>query len=195
MSGKLDFETPSWEQLYCLCLELGDRIRVSGFKPDLLIGIIRGGLVPLRILADEFGDIEVTTMRVRFYEDMNKTSREPKITQIPITPISGKSILIVDDVADTGCSLDVARNFLRQNNAKDSKVAVIYYKPWSKLKPDFYVKTTQKWIIFPHERKETIISLSRKMSDEGLNRKEIRQKLIDIGIEPYLVDRCFLDNC
>jgi len=168
---------------------------VSGFKPDLLIGIIRGGLVPLRILADEFGDIEVTTMRVRFYEDVNKTSREPKITQIPITPISGKSILIVDDVADTGCSLDVARNFLRQNNAKDSKVAVIYYKPWSKLKPDFYVKTTQKWIIFPHERKETIISLSRKMSDEGLNRKEIRQKLIDIGIEPYLVDRCFLDNC
>lgn len=190
MNKTVEFETPSWEQFYWLCLELADRMRDDGYEPELMIGIIRGGLVPLRILSDEFGDADLTTMRIMFYEDVKKTMTEPKIIQRPAVPVKGRRVLIVDDVADTGSSLITANNFLKENGVSEVKVATVYHKPWSKFRPDYFVKTTEKWIIFPHEKREAILTLSKKMSSEGIDRRGIRQRLIDFGLEPMVIDRC-----
>jgi hypothetical protein len=190
MSKTAEFEAPSWEQFYWLCLELADRVKNSGYVPELMVGIIRGGLVPLRILSDEFDNVDLATMRIVFYEDVKKTMTEPKIIQKPAVPLKDRRILIVDDVADTGSSLIVANDFLMENGAKEVKVATVYYKPWSKFRPDYFVKTTEKWIIFPHEKREAILTLSRRMLAEGIDRKEIRQRLIDFGLEPAVIDRC-----
>lgn len=189
MTKTVEFEAPSWEQFYWLCLELADRVKNSGYEPELMVGIIRGGLVPLRILSDEFDNVDLTTMRIVFYEDVKKTMTEPKITQKPAVPIKDRRVLIVDDVADTGSSLIVANNFLKENCAVEVKVATVYYKPWSKFRPDYFVKTTEKWIIFPHEKREAILTLSKRMLAEGIDRKEIRQRLIDFGLEPAVIDR------
>lgn len=186
---KMEFEVVSWEHFYQLTLELVDKVLKSGYNPDVIIGISRGGLVPLRIFSDEFEDVEIGIIRVVFYEDVKKTGSEPKIIQDVNANVVGKKVLIVDDVADTGRSLETVRNHIQGKGASSVKIATVYYKPWSILKPDYYVKKTEKWIIFPHEIGETIRKLAkRELREEKKTIEEFRDMLIDIGLPPMIVD-------
>lgn len=185
----MEFEVVSWEHFYQLTLELVDKVLKSGYVPEVIIGICRGGLVPLRIFSDEFEETEIGIIRVAFYEDVKKTSSEPKILQDVNVDVSGRRVLVVDDVADTGRSLEIVRRHLESKGAREVKVATVYYKPWSAFKPDYYVKKTEKWIIFPHEVGETVRSLARKNLEEGdKTLDEFRDMLIDIGLPPMIVD-------
>jgi len=186
----MEFEVVSWEHFYQLTLELVDKVLRSGYRPDVIIGISRGGLVPLRIFSDEFENVEIGVIRVVFYEDVEKTKSEPKITQDVNVDVSGRKVLIVDDVADTGRSLEVVRKHIQDKGASSVRIATVYYKPWSILKPDYYVKKTEKWIIFPHEVGETIRKLAKhKLREENKTIEEFREMLIDIGLPPMLVDK------
>jgi hypoxanthine phosphoribosyltransferase len=185
----MEFEVISWEHFYQLTLELVEKVLKSGYKPDAIIGVSRGGLVPLRIFSDEYEGIEIGVIRVAFYEDVKKTGSEPRILQDVNVEITGRRILVVDDVADTGKSLEMVRKHLREKGASDVKIATVYYKPWSILKPDYYVKKTEKWIIFPHEIGETIRKLAQKnLKEKGKTLEEFREMLIDIGLPPMIVD-------
>jgi len=186
----MEFEVVSWEHFYQLTLELVDKVLRSGYRPDVIIGISRGGLVPLRIFSDEFENVEIGVIRVVFYEDVEKTKSEPKITQDVNVDVSGRKVLIVDDVADTGRSLEVVRKHIQDKGASSVRIAPVYYKPQSILKPDYYVKKTEKWIIFPHEVGETIRKLAKhKLREENKTIEEFREMLIDIGLPPMLVDK------
>ncbi|MBO3769109.1 MAG: phosphoribosyltransferase [Thermoproteota archaeon] len=185
----MEFEVVSWENFYQLTLELVDKVLKSGYNPDVIVGISRGGLVPLRIFSDEFEDVEIGVIRVVFYEDVKKTGSEPKIIQDVNVNVAGRRVLIVDDVADTGRSLETVRNHIQSKGALSVKIATVYYKPWSILKPDYYVKKTEKWIIFPHEIGETIRKLAkRELKEGGKTVEEFREMLIDIGLPPMIVD-------
>ncbi|MEM2087657.1 MAG: phosphoribosyltransferase [Thermoproteota archaeon] len=185
----MEFEVISWEHFYQLTLELVEKVLKSGYKPDAIIGVSRGGLVPLRIFSDEYEEPEIGVIRVAFYEDVKKTGSEPRILQDVNVDISGRRILVVDDVADTGRSLETVRRHLKEKGASDVKIATVYYKPWSILKPDYYVKKTEKWIIFPHEIGETIRKLAQKnLKEKGKTLEEFREMLIDIGLPPMIVD-------
>ncbi|MEM1557916.1 MAG: phosphoribosyltransferase [Thermoproteota archaeon] len=185
----MEFEVVSWEHFYQLTLELVEKVLKSGYKPDVIIGVSRGGLVPLRIFSDEFENVEIGVIRVFFYEDVKKTGSEPKIIQDVNVDVVGKKVLVVDDVADTGKSLETVRKHLQNKGALNVKIATVYYKPWSILKPDYYVKKTEKWIIFPHEIGETIRKLAKKsIKEENKTMEEFREMLIDIGLPPMIVD-------
>lgn len=185
----MEFEVISWEHFYQLTLELVEKVLKSGYMPEAIIGVSRGGLVPLRIFSDEFEELEIGIIRVAFYEDVKKTGRKPRILQDVNVDVSGKRVLVVDDVADTGRSLEVVRRRLENKGAREVRIATVYYKPWSTLKPDYYVKKTEKWIIFPHEIGETIRSLAqRNLKEGGKTLDEFRDMLIDIGLPPMIVD-------
>lgn len=185
----MEFEVISWEHFYQLTLELVEKVLKSGYKPDVIIGVSRGGLVPLRIFSDEYEETEIGVIRVAFYEDVKKTGSKPRILQDVNVDVSGRRILVVDDVADTGRSLETVRKHLKGKGASDVKIAAVYYKPWSILKPDYYVKKTEKWIIFPHEIGETIRKLAQKnLKEKGKTLGEFREMLIDIGLPPMVVD-------
>jgi hypoxanthine phosphoribosyltransferase len=190
---EMDFEAPSWDYFYQLCLELGDKVKGSGFMPEILLGISRGGLIPLRILSDLFEHAIVATVKVEFYEDVAKAGQEPRVTQQPSVDVKGKRVLLVDDVADTGKSLSLLRGRLEEGGVAQLRIATVYYKPWSILKPHFSVRDTKKWIIFPHERRETIFKFASSCLQGGASIEEVREKLIQCGLEPLLVRR-FLDE-
>ncbi|MGQ9479199.1 MAG: phosphoribosyltransferase [Thermoproteota archaeon] len=185
----MEFEVIGWEYFYQLTLELVEKVVESGYRPDVIIGVSRGGLVPLRIFLDEFEEVDMGVIRVAFYEDVKKTGKEPRIVQDANIDVSGKRILVVDDVADTGRSLETVREHLNRKGAREIRIATVYYKPWSILNPDYYVKKTEKWIIFPHEVGETIRKLADRSFKEGKTIKEFRDMLIDIGIPPMKVDK------
>lgn len=185
--GKESYEVPTWDLLYELCVELADRIRESGFKPDLIIGVARGGWIPARLLSDFLENPNVASVKVEFYVDIGRTSSQPIITQPCSAPVQGKRILLVDDVADSGRSLSLVKESLLQQHAEEIRVACLYYKPWSILKPDYYIKETTSWIIFPHEVKETARKLWKRMRANGMEPNLVIEELLKIGLKPLLI--------
>ena len=191
--SELEFEIPTWEKIYELLLNLASKIRKANFKPDVIVGISRGGWPPARIMSDLLENPELANVKAEFYLDVAKTKSEPVITQPVSVAVHGKKILIVDDVADTGKSLRLVRSHIKEQGATDVKIATIYYKPWSVVTPDWYERKTSHWIIFPWERKETVKNVVKKFKSEGKTVEEAKETLIRYGLDRRLVER-FLDE-
>ncbi|MEM3555376.1 MAG: phosphoribosyltransferase [Candidatus Micrarchaeia archaeon] len=130
-----------------MCDRLAEKVKEK-FKPDCIVGVGRGGWVPAVYLSDRLGVKKLYGVKVDFYEG-ERRGRKPVVSQkLPINKIKGK-VLVVDDVADTGETLIVVKKMLE--NAKEVKTATLHYKPHSKVKPDFFVQKTKRWIIYPYQ--------------------------------------------
>ena len=183
------FEIPTWECIYSLLLDLARSIHISNFVPDTIVGISRGGWIPARVLSDLLSIHDIASVKAEFYLGVNETASEPVITQPVSANVADKSVLVVDDVADTGKSLRLVKAHLLQRGAKELKIATLYYKPWSVILPDFYEKRTRDWIIFPWERKEAlkkVIEKARKLNQPIV---AIKKTLIRSGYSAELVER------
>jgi len=188
MSLELEFEIPTWEEIYELLLSLADKIRKESFKPDIIVGVSRGGWAPARIMSDLLENPELANVKAEFYLGVAETKGEPIITQPVSMSVHGKRVLVVDDVADTGKSLHLVRLHLMEKGATEVKIATLYYKPWSILAPDYYERKTSSWIIFPWERKETVRKVIERYKRQGKSVEEAKQKLVVSGMDRRLVE-------
>ena len=184
MSLDIEFEVPTWDEIYEMLLNLAEKIQKDKFRPDLIVGICRGGWPPARVMSDLLGNPKMANISVEFYVDVAETKSKPMLTQPVSVPVKGKKVLIMDDVADTGKTLKVVKEHLFSRGAEEVKIATIYYKPWSTVIPDYYEKETRRWVVFPWERKETVRNLMKKHGEE-----EVREKLVRGGMDPKLADR------
>jgi len=155
----MDLLRISWDVAVEYCEQLARKI---DFKPDVIVGISRGGLVPARILSDMLDNKNLAILGIIFYKKVGERTESPQITQDLTKDIKGKKVLVVDDVSDTGKSLIVAKDYITNKGASEIKVATLHYKPHSKLKPDYYIRTTDAWIVYPWERHEVERELKKK---------------------------------
>jgi hypoxanthine phosphoribosyltransferase len=183
-----EFEVPTWNQIYSMLLSQTEKIIQSGFKPDIILGIAKGGWVPASILLDLLEIPELATLGVEFYLGVAETRNEPVLTQRVSAVVNGKKALLVDDVADTGKSLQLAKGHVLQQGAAEVRIATLYYKPLSVTKPDYYEKETRRWVVFPWETKETIRKIVEKHRDKIVINVETA-KLVKAGLPKQLVDR------
>jgi len=153
----------SWEEVEYPCELLARQIKRSKFKPEVLVGISRGGFPVARILCDELELRRLASLQIEYYSAPGQTGKRPRLIYPLNADVKGKKVLLVDDVADRGDSLKLAKEHVLKRGAKKVKLATIHYKPWSKVVPDFYVRKVKAWIVYPWERKETIKQL-KKMS-------------------------------
>lgn len=189
MASELEFEIPSWDQIYGLLLDLANKVRKAGFKPDIIVGVSRGGWPPARVMSDLLENPKLASVTAEFYVGIAETKGKPAITQPVSVPVRTKKVLVVDDVADTGESLRLVRAHLGEQGASEVKIATIYYKPWSVVIPDYYEKETKSWIVFPWERKETVRKVVEKYKREGKPVDEAKEKLVNSGLNRQLVER------
>lgn len=189
MDESLEFVIPTWDKIYEFLLSLAEKIRDGGFKPDVIVGVSRGGWPPARVMSDLLENPEIVNVKAEFYLGVAETKGEPVITQPVSVSVRDKKVLVMDDVADTGKSLRLVKSHLKEKGATEVKIATIYYKPWSVVVPDYYEKETSSWIIFPWERKETIRNVIERYKSEGKTVKEARDKLVSSGLDSELVDR------
>jgi hypoxanthine phosphoribosyltransferase len=182
------FEVPTWNQIYNMLLSQAKKIRQSGFKPDIVIGIAKGGWIPARVLSDLLEIPNLAAVRVEFYLGVAETKKEPVLTQNVSAVVTGKKVLIVDDVADTGKSLKLAREHILQQGAVEIRTATVYRKPWSIIKPDYYETETSLWVVFPWETKETIRKMVEKHGDKNAIDVETA-KLVKAGLPKQLAER------
>jgi hypoxanthine phosphoribosyltransferase len=179
------FLTLSWKDIEEASISVAEKISASGFTPQVIIGVLRGGWIPARILSDLLNLSDVGAIEIKFYKGIEERSERPVITQPLVCDVKDKSVLIVDDVADTGKSLQVALGAVSLYGPKQIKSVSLYVKPWSVIIPDFYYAQTDKWIVFPWEKRETIQTLveaeyriiSRASIDSEKVSKDLSQKL------------------
>jgi hypoxanthine phosphoribosyltransferase len=184
-----EFEVPTWNQIYDMLLSQAEKISKSCFKPDIIIGIARGGWLPARVLTDLLETSSLANVSAEFYVNIAETRNEPVLTQGISTAVSGKKVLIADDVADTGRSLKLVREHILQQGAKDIRTATVYCKPWSIVKPDYYERETKLWIVFPWEMKETIRKIIEKRKEKSASVEEETAKLVKAGLPKRLTER------
>jgi hypoxanthine phosphoribosyltransferase len=137
----------------------------DGFRPNFIVGIWRGG-APIGISVQEYFDfkgIETDHIAVRTssYYGIGKQSKEIRVHGLHYLIENANaedSLLIVDDVFDSGRSVDALiaqiRSLSRKNTPQDIRVACPWYKPKNTqvdMKPDYYVRSSDDWLVFPHE--------------------------------------------
>lgn len=150
------------EDAYSLALQIFE----SGFRPDYIAGVWRGG-APVGIAVQEMFDYlgmhaDHIAIRTSSYGGINQRRKEVRVhglTYLIKRVQSHESLLIVDDVYDTGLSIQQAISDLRnacKKNTPDIRVACPYYKPGRNQTgraPDYYLHSTDDWLVFPHELK------------------------------------------
>lgn len=144
--------------------QLGLQILKSDFRPKFIVGVWRGG-TPTGIAVQEIMDYygvhtDHIAIRTSSYIGMQQ-QKEVKVHGLEyiVANIDAEdSLLIVDDVFDSGRSIDAIINTLkekcRRNTPEVIKIATVFYKPErnvTNLEPDFYCHETDDWLVFPHE--------------------------------------------
>lgn len=186
---ELEFESPQWNQIYTMLLNLAEKIRRNKFKPDVIVGVSRGGWPPARVLSDLLNNPNLANVRAEFYVGVAETKGEPCLTQPVSVPVENKRVLVVDEIADTGNSLKLVKEHLFEKGAKEVKIATVYYKPWSIIKPDYYEKETSRWVVFPWEIKETVRKIVKKCKEKETPAEKEIAKLVKSGIPAELAER------
>ncbi len=176
----------SAESLLQDSLELARRIVQSGFRPTYLVAIWRGG-APIGIAVQEVLEyhsihadhIAIRTSSYAGIDNQEKVVRVHAIDYLVSRLSAEDELLLVDDVFDSGRSLDAVMAELkrrcRRNLPEKIRIATVYYKPTrnrSTLVPDYYVHETDRWLVFPHE----IQGLTR---EEILANKPVTRKFFD----------------
>jgi hypoxanthine phosphoribosyltransferase len=143
-------ETLTWEAFGLSVRELAQQVVDDGFAPDLILSIARGGLGLGMGLGYALDVKNLAVINVEFYTGVDERLDVP--IMLPPTPdavdLSGLKVLIADDVADTGRTLETVRAFCADHVA-EARVAVIYEKPRSVVRPDYVWRRTTAWIDFP----------------------------------------------
>ncbi len=181
------YEAPGWDQVYDMLLDLAARVRESDYRPEVIVGVSRGGWPPARVMSDLLQNSNLANIKVEFYKDIGVRAEKPRITQPVTSNVVGKRVLVVDDVSDTGHSLRVVVNHLRRNRVRDLKVCALYLKPKSVFKPDFFANVTRKWVIFPWERLEAVQLIARRVKSASGVVRELRGS----GMSGRLVRKLF----
>lgn len=138
-------------------LEFGDAARhlasdvvQTGFVPDVVVAIARGGLLLGGAIAYALDVKSCGALNVEFYTGVDARLPEPVVLAPLLDDASmrGKRVLLVDDVSDSGRTLAMSVEILRASGA-DVRSVCLYTKPGTVLEPDFFWRKTDRWINFP----------------------------------------------
>jgi hypothetical protein len=144
---------------------LAAQVYEDGFRPQFIVGIWRGG-APIGIAVQEYFDFKKVqtdhiAVRTSSYYGINKQHKEIKVHGLHYlieNANADDSLLIVDDVFDSGRSIDAlmkeVSKLSRKNMPSDIRIACPWYKPSNKavtMTPDYFVTQTDEWLVFPHE--------------------------------------------
>jgi hypoxanthine phosphoribosyltransferase len=143
-------EVLDWDVFGDAARALALQVAESGYEPNIIVGVARGGLLPAAAVAYALGVKNVFAMNVEFYTGVDERLAFPVMLPplLNTVDIAGARVLIADDVADTGATLRLVTEFCAEHVA-DVRCAVLYEKPSSVVKCRYVWRRTDRWINFP----------------------------------------------
>jgi len=156
-----EHELMTWNDLGQGARELAEAVEHDGYEPDIVLAIARGGLLVAGALSYALGVKNTFTMNVEFYTGIDERLEMPMLLPpIPdLVDFSETRVLIADDVADTGATLALVKEFC-EGKVAEVRCAVLYEKPRSTVRAEYVWRRTDRWITFPWSAADRVISSS-----------------------------------
>jgi hypothetical protein len=160
-SGGSEREILTWPDYGVGIRALASQIAGDGFRPDIILGIARGGLIPTGSLGYALSIKNCYMMNVEYYTDVDERLDVPVILPpyLELVDLHGSNVLVVDDVADTGHTLAKVYDFVT-HSVRETRSAVLYEKSASVIKCDYVWRRTDRWINFPWSSERPIVAPS-----------------------------------
>ena len=175
----------SWDEVAQMCKVLASKIEADNYIPDTIIGLARSGFIPSRLLSDMLGVTDLVALKVEHWLDMTGKHKEEATIpyKIPFR-IEGRKVLVVDDIVDTGKSMNISVEYLRQFKPAQLKTAVMQYITASEHVPDYYAVKVEDWtwFIYPWNLYEDLGNLSLrllKVSGKPLKAEEFKAGMLE----------------
>ena len=153
-----------WNLFYNLARQVAKKINGSGYKPDLIVGLARGGWVLARILCDLIGVKDLVSLKVEHWGITATPDGKAKLKYPFKVDLNGKNVLIVDDITDTGESMLIAVEYIQSLNPSEIKTAALRHITSSKFMPDYFgEEISWRWVIFPWNFTEDMCNIVPKV--------------------------------
>ncbi|MFB6223868.1 MAG: phosphoribosyltransferase [Haloarcula sp.] len=151
-----------WEYIYSLCRDVADDVKAAEFDPDVVVALARGGWFGGRCLCDFLGLDDLASLKVEHYVGTAAKGEETQV-RYPLADgaVEGKDVLVVDDIADTGQSIETATACVRERNPSSVRTATLQLLQTSDHEPDFIGERLDEWtwVVYPWNFVEDMVEL------------------------------------
>lgn len=174
INEKFECEIISWEQFYKISKKVSRKIIESDYQADIMVGLARGGWVLSRVLCDFLEIKDLVSLKVEHWGVTATPDGTAKIKYPFKINLSGNKVIIVDDITDTGQSMKVATDYIKNLNPDEFRTATLMHIEGSEFTPDYYgEKVPWKWYIFPWNYTEDMCNIVTKIARKAKNLSEI----------------------
>ena len=168
------FKFLSWSDIDQSCLSLYSQMRKANYVPDAIIGLLRGGVIPARMMADYFGImLDFFALDVKLYTGIGTRKEEPVIRyDFKDSDLEGKNVLVIDDIFDSGKTMNAVLEHFKGHNVT---TATLFWKETAKEKPDYYAEISKEneWVVYPWETMEFKREMQEKIGTKAQNEKPV----------------------
>jgi hypoxanthine phosphoribosyltransferase len=181
MPDEIKCKVVKWSEIDHWAEKVAAKMNESGYRPDVVVGLTRGGWVPARILCDQLVCKNLFSIKVEHWGITAQTDNKAKLVQELGIDVRGKKVLLVDDITDTGESLMLSMDHVKSKGPSEVKCATLLHINHSKIVPDFYgaevKKENWRWFVFPWNFKEDMRNLIGKLDGAPKDPKAVEDML------------------
>jgi len=171
-------EVMDWRLFAELSEKVAEKIVASGWQPDFMVGLARGGWVLSRVLCDYLGVKDIVSLKVEHWGVTATPDGKARIKYPFEVDLTGRRVLVVDDITDTGESMKIAAEYVKTKNPAEIRTATLRHIIGSMFAPDYYGdEITWRWVIFPWNYVEDMCNIVPKVAEDGATLSEMSEKL------------------
>jgi len=199
MKKKFNVELVSWETVYKLSRALSKQVLESGYKPDIIIGLARGGWVPARNLCDFMGIKDLISLKTEHW-GITANPDGKAVLKFPLNvDLKGKKVLVVDDITDTGESMKLGAEHVRTQGPAEIRTATLHHVENCAYVPDYVAQEISwRWMLYPWCFTEDLINLVKNCmeNEERFHLEAVKEGLEDtyeIGVSLQELEEILLE--
>jgi uncharacterized protein len=179
----------TWADLEAWTGAIAAKVRAAGRIPEVVVGLTRGGWVPARLVTDHLGVKRLLALRTTHWGVTATKDGHAALAERLSGPVQDATVLVVDDITDTGESLALAVDHVRTDGRPSRlETATCLHTSDSKFRPDYFAEEVPKerwaWVVFPWTYWEDVRALSARALPEGKDAA---------GVTRVLREKCHLD--
>jgi len=174
----------NWKYIYGRCRAVADQVKRTEFEPEVVVALARGGWFAGRCLCDFLGLDDLTSLKMEHYVGTAEKTGEPEVRYpMPEGSVEGKNVLIIDDIADTGGSIERAHEYVTDRDPNDVRTATVQLLGTSEFEPDYVGEHLDSWtwVVYPWNFIEDMTDLVSGVMepDVTIDIEEIRRLLAE----------------
>lgn len=173
--------TATWEAVEGWADRVAEKVRGAGRIPDTIVGLSRGGWVPGRLLCDRLGVHRLLSLRARHWGVTATPDGKAELADGLSGDVGGEKVLVVDDITDTGESLTLAVDHVRERRPSQLESAALLHINHSKFVPTYFGeeidRTAWVWVVFPWNYWEDLATLAARAAEETPGIESVQRTL------------------